>query len=107
MPITHAFGMELEEVTRWTHNYIVSNMVSRGNRIYIGDAISSLSIIQWEDTQERLENVARDYAPLWPVSVQTLDKDNVVGCNVYQLFLLVNLLIKMASRTIAICLYSL
>lgn len=82
MPSTTSSGLELEVVARWTHNYIVSNIVTRGDRIYIGDAISSLSVIQWDSSGQTLRNIARDYAPLWPVAIQTFDSDNIVGCNV-------------------------
>jgi DNA damage-binding protein 1 len=82
MPSTHASGVELEVVARWTHNYIISNLVTRGDRIYTGDAICSLSVIQWDPSKQTLQNVARDHASLWPVAIQTLDKDNIIGCNV-------------------------
>ncbi|KAF8526426.1 CPSF A subunit region-domain-containing protein [Gautieria morchelliformis] len=81
MPSTNPSSIELEVAARWTHNYIVSNIVSRGDRIYISDAISSLSVIQWDPSSQTLQNVARDYTPLWPVAIQTFDKDNIVGCN--------------------------
>lgn len=84
MPSTNSSGIVLEIAARWTHNYIVSNIVTRGDRIYIGDAISSLSVIQWDPSGQTLRNVARDYAPLWPVAIQTFDMDNIVGCNVWQ-----------------------
>lgn len=84
IPSTNASGVELEEATRWTHNYIVSNLVTRGDRIYISDVISSLSVIQWDPSSQTLQNVARDYTSLWPVSIQSLSKDNIVGCNVSQ-----------------------
>ena len=82
MPSTNSSDIELEVAARWTHNYIVSNIVTRDDRIYIGDAISSLSVIQWDSSLQTLRNVARDYTPLWPVAIQTFDKDNIVGCNV-------------------------
>jgi len=37
--------------------------------------------VEWQETGERLQNMARDYAPLWPASIDTLNKDNVIGCN--------------------------
>lgn len=82
MPSINASSVELEVAARWTHNYIVSNLVTRGDRIYIGDAICSLSVIQWNPSSQTLQNIARDYAPLWPVAIQTLDRDNIIGCNV-------------------------
>jgi DNA damage-binding protein 1 len=82
MPSTNSSSIELEVAARWTHNYIVSSIVSRDDWIYISDAISSLSVIQWDPSSQTLHNVARDYAALWPVAIQTFDKDNIVGCNV-------------------------
>lgn len=81
LPHTHPSGYELAVLQRWTHNYIVSNLVSHLDRIYIGDAVSSLSVLRWDDGAKKLFNVARDYAPLWPVSIETIGPEKIIGCN--------------------------
>ncbi|KAF8516138.1 CPSF A subunit region-domain-containing protein [Hysterangium stoloniferum] len=81
LPPMQASGVKLIPLARWSHNYVVSNMVARGSRLYIGDAISSLSVINWNERTQALENVARDYASLWPVAIETLDPQNIIGCN--------------------------
>ena len=30
----------------------------------------------------RLETVAKDYSPLWPITVESLDQDTIIGANV-------------------------
>jgi hypothetical protein len=75
-------GVYLEEVARWAHNYIVGNMVVRGDRIYIGDTVNSLSVVEWDSTKECLTNVARDYTALWPIAIETLDNETILGCDV-------------------------
>jgi DNA damage-binding protein 1 len=70
----------LRKVTQWTHNYIVSSLVSYGDNLMLGDAISSVSILKLQGTQ--LQTVARDYGPLWPVCVQALDENSLIGSNV-------------------------
>lgn len=57
----------------------------------MGDAIHSVSIlhiVQIEEKGEFVEKVktkARDYGPLWPVSLQAWGKDGIVGANVSHL----------------------
>jgi len=31
---------------------------------------------------EKLQTVARDYGPRWPVSIEAIDEKNVIGANV-------------------------
>jgi hypothetical protein len=33
----------------------------------------------------RLESVAKDFSPLWPVTVESLDQDTIIGANVSQI----------------------
>ena len=75
-------ALTLDETARWTHNYIVANMVTRQDKIYIGDAISSLSVVRLDESTQKLVNIARDYTPLWPVAIETLDNGLVIAGNV-------------------------
>lgn len=55
--------------------------------MFIGDAICSVSIIDVVEVEEgemRLESVAKDFSPLWPVTVESLDQDTIIGANVSQ-----------------------
>jgi DNA damage-binding protein 1 len=71
----------LRKVTQWTHNFFVTSLVSHGDSLMLGDAISSVSILKLQETQ--LQTVARDYGPLWPVCVQALDHESMIGSNVW------------------------
>lgn len=61
--------------------------------MFVGDAICSVSIIdvvEVEAGEMRLESVAKDYSPLWPVTVESLDYDTIIGANVSQFPYLTN-----------------
>lgn len=72
----------LEKVTEWNHNYFVTSLhaVPGTSELIVGDAISSVTILK--KNFNRLETVARDYSPLWPVAVEAMDEDTVTGANV-------------------------
>lgn len=70
----------LKKTAEWNHNYLVSSLGSFGNRIVAGDQISSVSLLKITET--KLVAEAKDYGPLYPVSVEALDSDNVICANV-------------------------
>jgi DNA damage-binding protein 1 len=66
---------------------VVTSLVARRSRLFVGDAICSVSIIdvvEAEAGEMRLESVAKDFGPLWPVTVESLDQDTIIGANVSQ-----------------------
>lgn len=74
----------LQKMAEWNHNYIVTSLVARRSRLFVGDAICSVSIIDVVEAEEgemRLESVAKDFSPLWPVTVESLDQDTIIGAN--------------------------
>lgn len=73
-------GLHFRKVTEWNHNYLVTGLGAIGNHVFVGDQISSVSLLKC--TEERFETVARDYGPRWPVSVEAIDEKNVIGANV-------------------------
>ncbi len=70
----------LKRVARWNHNYFVTSLVAKGDRLIVGDGISSVSVLQLNE--HNLETVARDYTPLWPQTVEGIKEDGVIGSNV-------------------------
>lgn len=70
----------LKRIVDWNHNYLVSSLGSFGNRIVAGDQISSVSLLNVTETS--LVSLAKDYGPLYPVSVEALDSDNIICANV-------------------------
>ncbi|KAI0269851.1 CPSF A subunit region-domain-containing protein [Gloeopeniophorella convolvens] len=77
-------GGDLSVVARWNHNYLVTSLAARESRLFVGDAICSVSVVdlvEHEDSRMRLESVAKDFSPLWPVSVESLDRDTIIGAN--------------------------
>ena len=73
--------LTLEKVAEWNHNHFVTNVVIDGEHILVGDAISSVSVLRWNERLERLESIARDYGPLWPIAIEGTG-NGVIGANV-------------------------
>jgi len=65
----------------WNHNYLVTSLSVRDDLLVTGDAISSVAVLRLADG--KFQTVARDYGPLWPLCIETLDKSTVIGadCN--------------------------
>ncbi|KAG5648442.1 hypothetical protein DXG03_005016 [Asterophora parasitica] len=72
-------SLHLEKLSEWTHNYIVTSLASYGDRIVAGDKINSVSLLKV--VNEKLQNIARDYGPLWPICVEASDADNIIAAN--------------------------
>jgi DNA damage-binding protein 1 len=71
---------ELLPFAEWNHNYFVLCLVAHDNKLIIGDAISSISVLTLEGSV--LRTLARDYGALWPISLGMLDDNTVIGANV-------------------------
>ncbi|KAI0084181.1 CPSF A subunit region-domain-containing protein [Irpex rosettiformis] len=70
----------LKRVARWNHNYFVTSLVAKDDRLIVGDGISSVSVLQVKG--HGLETIARDYTPLWPQCVEGVKDKGVIGANV-------------------------
>ncbi|KAG2145900.1 CPSF A subunit region-domain-containing protein [Suillus clintonianus] len=82
---TTSGNMIMARITTWNHNYLVTSLVSRGDIILLGDAISSISMLRLEDN--RLHLIARDYGTLWPTCVELTSNSTLIGANSeYNLF---------------------
>jgi DNA damage-binding protein 1 len=44
--------------------------------------VSVIDLIESEGGEMRLEAIAKDYRSLWPVSIESLDYDTIIGANV-------------------------
>ncbi|TDL17702.1 hypothetical protein BD410DRAFT_901246 [Rickenella mellea] len=69
----------LIKVAEWNHNYFVTSIVTQDDLLIIGDAISSVAVLQLKDSQ--LQTVAKDYSPLWPVCLGVFGENTIVGAN--------------------------
>ncbi|KAL6302826.1 mono-functional DNA-alkylating methyl methanesulfonate N-term-domain-containing protein [Sparassis latifolia] len=69
----------LRKLTEWNHNYFVTSLVAHDTTLIVGDAISSVSILNV--VGEGLQSIARDYGPLWPVAVEAIGNSGVIGAN--------------------------
>lgn len=70
----------LELLSEWNHNYLVTSLASYGDHIVVGDQISSVSLLKVSNA--KIQNVARDYGPLWPICVEASNEKNIIGANV-------------------------
>lgn len=70
----------VKRVCRWNHNYFVTSLVAHDDRVIIGDAVSSVSVLKVQGSE--LRTIARDYAPLWPLTVEAVRENGVIGSNV-------------------------
>ncbi|KAF8635825.1 hypothetical protein AX15_000024 [Amanita polypyramis BW_CC] len=76
-PSTRAY--RLRHLSSWNHNYIVAHLATFDQYLLIGDQISSISLVKIIDNQ--LRSVARDYGPLWPVSVDASSETDIIAAN--------------------------
>lgn len=75
-----SYSLALHKVAEWNRSHYATSLVSGGNTLMVGDAISSVSFLKL--VQGRLETVARDYGSLWPACLEALDDKSVIGVNV-------------------------
>ncbi|KAL4064854.1 CPSF A subunit region-domain-containing protein [Scleroderma yunnanense] len=69
----------LRQMFVWNHNYLISTLVSSGDQLLVGDALTSVSLLKM--TGSEVELIAKDYGSLWPTSVQLLDEKSLIGAN--------------------------
>ncbi|KAI0372253.1 hypothetical protein BV20DRAFT_991870 [Pilatotrama ljubarskyi] len=72
--------LALDKTAEWNHNHFVTNLVWDGQHLLVGDAISSVSVLKVAEDATRIDSVARDYGPLWPVSIESTG-NGVIGAN--------------------------
>ena len=71
----------LNRVSQWSHFYNLIGITSSGDRLMVADALQSLSILQL-GRNSGLDILAKDYSPLWPVSIDACGENDIVGVNV-------------------------
>jgi DNA damage-binding protein 1 len=72
----------------FNHNYLITTLVSRGDQLLVGDALTSVSLLKLKGSQ--IEPVAKDYGSLWPTSAEMFDDDTIIGANVRMIYLTVH-----------------
>ncbi|KIK96855.1 hypothetical protein PAXRUDRAFT_10541 [Paxillus rubicundulus Ve08.2h10] len=77
--------VSVTQATAFNHNYLITTLVSRGNQLLVGDALTSVSLLKLKGSQ--IEPVAKDYGSLWPTSAEMFDDNTIIGANSdYNLF---------------------
>ncbi|KAJ6584701.1 CPSF A subunit region-domain-containing protein [Mycena capillaripes] len=61
-------------------NYFVTSLVGYGNRLMLGDQISSVSLVE-VSADRRLRTLGKDLTPLSPVCVQALNAKQIIAAN--------------------------
>ncbi|KAG8816983.1 hypothetical protein FRC17_000103, partial [Serendipita sp. 399] len=67
--------LQLKPVDQWIHNYLLSSLVVDGERIVVGDAFQSVTLLQWTGTELKL--VSKDYETANSVNA-TIDDTHVI-----------------------------
>ncbi|KAI8986077.1 CPSF A subunit region-domain-containing protein [Trametes punicea] len=75
-----ALPLALDKAAEWNHNHFVTNLIWDGQFLLVGDAISSVSVLRVVDDATRIESIARDYGPLWPVAIESTG-NGIIGAN--------------------------
>ncbi|KAF5391270.1 hypothetical protein D9757_001966 [Collybiopsis confluens] len=88
----------IEKIADWNHNYLVTSLSSYKDHLVVADQFSSVSLLKVNRSQ-RLTTVARDYSPLWPVSVESFDNEGIIGAD-QSLNLFIFSLGQIAGRTV-------
>ncbi|KAK0199472.1 hypothetical protein DFS33DRAFT_1388417 [Desarmillaria ectypa] len=76
-------AFSLSKLSVWNHNYIVAIVVARGEDcLVVCDGIQSVSLLQvTPGPWSRLDMIARDYEPLWPLAVETCEGKGIIGAS--------------------------
>ncbi|OSX59780.1 hypothetical protein POSPLADRAFT_1048255 [Postia placenta MAD-698-R-SB12] len=77
--IVNGSSMSFHKIGEWNHNYTVTSLVAQDDVVIVGDAICSISMLRIGEG--RPSTIARDYSPLWPVAIEAIGKDAVIGAN--------------------------
>ncbi|KAI6039683.1 CPSF A subunit region-domain-containing protein [Pisolithus marmoratus] len=78
-------SISLRKVAAWNHNYLITTLVSRGDLLLVGDALTSVSLVKLNESE--VELIAKDFGSLWPTCAQLLDEKSLIGANSdYNLF---------------------
>ena len=79
-------GTSLHWIADWNHNYLISTLILSGDRLLVGDALTSVSLLKV--TGSGVELIAKDYGSLWPTCAQMVDEKSIVGVNVSHISIL-------------------
>lgn len=60
---------------------MVTSLSAYGDHLVVSDQFSSVSLLKLDESQ-KLVTVARDYSPLWPISVEAVDDKSFIGADV-------------------------
>lgn len=70
----------VQKVGEWCHNYMVTQIAAINNHLVVGDAMHSVSLIRVSE-EGAMKTLARDFVPLWPIAVEAIDEQSVIGAN--------------------------
>jgi DNA damage-binding protein 1 len=86
----------------FNHNYLITTLVARDDQLLVGDALTSVSLLELRGSQ--IEPIAKDYGSLWPTCAELLDHNTIIGGNVRTVFITAHASDSCrSSRAIIIC----
>ncbi|THH03261.1 hypothetical protein EW145_g6399 [Phellinidium pouzarii] len=72
-------AIRLARLAEWNHNYLVTSVVTSNDQIIIGDAVASLAVLRL--VGDKLVTITRDYGPLWPLCIEVIGEQTIIGSN--------------------------
>jgi len=81
--------IKIVRVANLNHNFLCKSLVDHGSNIFLGDLFQSISLLRVSGKGEamKLEVVAKCYTSHFPVAIDVLDGENVIGgdlaCNIF------------------------
>ncbi|CAF0930077.1 unnamed protein product [Brachionus calyciflorus] len=74
---------QLSLLTSYSDNVFITNLQCRNDFILIGDIMKSCSVLTYRSDTNQLEQVAKDYTPVWLSSIEIIDDDNFLMCDCF------------------------
>jgi DNA damage-binding protein 1 len=72
-------GIELSNDCNHHGHILALYLTIRGDFIIVGDLMKSISLLQYQPTEEKIVEIARDYNTNWMTAVEALDDDVFIG----------------------------
>ena len=75
--------LSLQEVANRRDFIIALKIATRGNSFIVGDVMRSISLLYYNDLDNKLEEIARDYLPKWITAIEFIDDENFIEADHY------------------------
>ena len=70
-------------LTSYSDNVFITTLQCKNDFVLIGDIMKSCSVLTYRHDTNQLEQVAKDFSPVWLSSVEIIDDDNFLMCDCF------------------------